>query len=100
MAEKIMVSPDEVKQTAQQMSNDVVRYHQSYEDVYKASDIMKGEWEGRDVTLYHQKLANYRPVLKKMEDVINEYIAYLNRAENAYRTQLIGNVGEAGKLPG
>jgi len=100
MPEVIKVSPDEVKQTASQMSNDVVRYHQSYEDVYRASDVMKGEWEGRDVTLYHQKLLNYKPVLKKMEDVINEYIAYLGRAEKAYRDQLATGVGYAEKLPG
>jgi len=98
-AAKIMVSPDEVHQTAEQMSNDVVRYRDSYTNVYKASDVLKNHWEGRDVTRFHEKLASYKQVLVKMEDVINKYITYLHKAEGVYREQLKNNLGIADKLP-
>jgi len=93
------VSPDEVHQTADQMANDVLRYHTSYENVYKAADVLKNHWAGRDVTVFHEKLANYKPTLSKMEEVINEYITYLRNAEKAYRDQLNQNVGNAERLP-
>jgi len=97
---RIAISPDEVKQIATEMSADVLRYKESYEKVYKASDDMKGHWEGKDVAVYHEKLAGYKPKLSEMEKTINDYIAYLNMAEKKHRETLNDNMGRAQGLPG
>jgi len=97
---RIAISPDDVKKTATEMAADIIRYRDSYENVYKAAEVMLDHWKGRDVTIFYDKLLGYKPALQKMESVIEEYIAYLNMAEQKHRQVLNDNAALAQNLPG
>jgi len=95
----IIVTPDEVVRTARMIDSDIEMYVDSYINIYRASDEMRGHWEGRDNTAFNNKLSAYQSVLREMESLIREYSAYLDRSAIDYRGTQDWVVDGANQLP-
>lgn len=95
----ILVLPDEVVRTARMIDADILRYTDSYTNVYRASDEMRGHWAGKDNQMYNSKLNEYRRVLVEMANLLREYVSFLDRSAVEYRATQDDIWGRAGALP-
>jgi len=99
MATQIQVTPDEVARTAREIDADVLKYRDSYTNVYNASDEMLGHWAGKDNQEYSKKLDEYKQALTQMGDLLTEYAIFLNRSATEYRVAHEENADRARQLP-
>jgi len=99
MATNILVLPDEVVRTARMIDSDILRYRDSYNNVYRASDEMAGHWAGKDNQEYNRKLNSFRSTLVEMENLLYEYVRFLDRSAAEYRATQDDVFGRAGQLP-
>jgi len=96
---RIQVLPDEVVRTARMIDADILRYRDSYNNVYRASDEMAGHWAGKDNQQYNRNLNEYRRVLTEMENLLYEYVRFLDRSASEYRATQDDITGRAAQLP-
>jgi len=99
MATSIKVLPDEVVRTARMIDADILRYRDSYNNVYRASDEMAGHWAGKDNQQYNTRLNEFRRTFVQMEELLYEYVRFLDRSAAEYRATQDDITGRAAQLP-
>jgi WXG100 family type VII secretion target len=80
----IKVRPDEVIRIARAIDADIVRYTDSYLNVYRAVDEIRGHWRGRDNRAFNDQLQAFREALIRMETLLREYVSFLDRSAAEY----------------
>jgi len=96
---KILVLPDEVKRTARMIDADIIRYRDSYNNVYRASNEMAGHWAGKDNQAYVEKLNTFKNVFIETGALMDDYVQFLDRSAAEYTATQDDIWSQANNLP-
>lgn len=99
MAYKVIkVSPDEVRDIAEQIIGKAGEYKDTYTALYSKAEEMKAQWSGTDNTAYINQINGFKDDLEKMYALMNDYADYLKKAAQTYEETQTSIAQQAAKL--
>lgn len=85
MSKKIIVTPEDLRRTANDISNLAADYESKYNQFYIEVNTLTGEnWSGEDTTAFINQVEGFRDDFKKMHDLMEQYVTYLRNTAQAY----------------
>lgn len=87
MSERIIrVQPSELISAA----NNITTYRSNYIDAYndimtKAQNLTNTTWGGADADAFAEKVNTFKSTFTQMENVLQEYVNFLNKTAEAYK---------------
>lgn len=82
---QIKVNYDEVYQGSLNLKQKAAQYEDTIQNIYARMYEMQGIWQGSDNQAFIQQLENFKPQLKRMTQIIEEYANYLAKSATSYK---------------
>ena len=80
----IKVSTEELGTASTYIGVQAEDFKTQYETLYKDIDAMQNKWSGEDYNQFKQEMADYRPELQKMYQLMKDYSRYLSTTKSDY----------------
>ncbi len=102
MADKILVTPEQLKQKSKDIQRLAQNYQTEYEKVYTAVDKMKadGNFDGADYEEFRNKVVEFKKDFQKMKQLMDDYANFLSTTANQYEQTQNDAVKSARSLSG
>lgn len=96
---KIIISTEEVKAVAKRVEGLAKNYHDGYMQLYSIVDSLAGEgfWQGADNIAYVEQIYQFKNDFMEMEQIMNAYADFLEKAASGYKTMQNSITDQAGK---
>lgn len=96
---KIIISTEEVKAVAKRVEGLAKNYHDRYTELYSIVDSLadEGFWQGADNVAYVEQIYQFKNDFVEMEQIMNAYADFLEKAANGYKTMQNSITDQAGK---
>lgn len=82
---QIKVNYDEVYQGSLNIKQKAMQYDDIIQSIYARMHEMQSVWQGSDNQAFIQQLENFKPQLKRMTQIMEEYANYLAKSANSYK---------------
>lgn len=83
---KIYADPLQLEQTATVMEQQLLDYEKQYQQLYIEIDTMQNAWKGKDNLAYSDQIKGFHNDFNNMNQMMKEYIEFLRKSANLYRT--------------
>lgn len=81
---RIQVNTEEVFQTSVYLKTQAAEYEQLIRKIQMMIHDTSGVWKGKDNEALVQKIDSFQPHLKKIQNIMEQYSAYLNACATQY----------------
>ena len=85
MARNIMVTPEQLENTAGAIEDLAGEYQTQYKTIYNEADAMAASWTGEDNVAYINQIKGFQDDLQKMYNLMMSYADFLRKSAAAYR---------------
>lgn len=82
---QIIVDPDRLVQTAQQIEQADGEYQQLYQSLYGEVDKMSQAWSGKDNVAFSNQLRGYEKDFRSISLLLRQYAEFLRNSARAYQ---------------
>lgn len=85
MATNIKVTPADLETAATNIENAAKDYESLYNSLYGKTDALASTWQGEDNKAFVNRIADFKPDLQKMKQLMDSYADFLRKAAKSYR---------------
>lgn len=82
----IRVQPSELDSQANLISGKKENFKEAYEDIVAQSNYLTTTWCGQDGEDFNNKVKEFKKDFDQMFNILDQYVKYLNKSAQAYRT--------------
>ena len=94
----ILILPEESRNAASKIETLAGEYEDLYKALYRETDSMTSEWDGKDNVTYTTQIAGFKEDFEKMKNRMEEYARFLRNAAETYEKTQGEIVAAAKKL--
>ena len=98
MNNSIIVEPESLETTANQIEDADSEYQRLYNSLYSEVDKLSGNWGGKDNTAFTNKILSYEDDFKQISIIMRQYAEFLRASARAYRETQEEMVSAANRL--
>lgn len=84
MEEKIIVTPQKLKESATNIENLAADYQRQYKALFDEASELSAKWQGKDYKAFVEQIGGFEDDLRKMHKLMNDYATYLRNTANSY----------------
>lgn len=95
---QLKVNYEEVYQGAIALKQKAIQYDETIQKIYTRMYEMQSVWQGSDNQAFINKLEHFKPQLKRMTQIIEEYSQYLNASAKNYQSLQQDRIAKARTL--
>lgn len=85
MARNIIVTPGELETAASKIEGLAADYETQYKTLYSKTDSLANTWKGEDNQAFVNQIAEFKPDLQNMKQLMDSYADFLRKAAKSYR---------------
>lgn len=84
MAEKIYVTPEELRGSAKKVQDNIDEYEKLYNKLYQEIEGMTNSWKGQANNKLVERIEGFKPEFDNLRNVLKSYVNTLLKAADIY----------------